>query len=136
MVITTGCWLVVALVVNAHLYPYLLKYQANAQAGRWAAVQQLVPDRFYGMQVSGTALDFYAGHPVQWLSNMDEVRSVIAPGVVIYTDASHFGDLRAAGLVPRSVIDLENYEVQLLGLEFILPASRVKEIEARYLLRY
>ncbi len=133
---TLWIWITSALVVNAHLYPQLLCYQANARAGRWAAAQQLAPEQFYGMQVSGTALDFYAGYPVHWLSDVGEARSVIAPGVVIYTDASHYGELRAAGLVPRSVIDLQNYEVQLLGLAFILPDPRAKEIEARYLLRY
>ncbi|MBP6573363.1 MAG: glycosyltransferase family 39 protein [Flavobacteriales bacterium] len=126
----------ISVLVNGHIYPYILRYQANAQAGKWAAAQGLPPGKFYGMQVAGTALDFYAGYPVRWLSDVGEARPVIAPGVVIYTDAAHYDDLRAAGLIPRSVIDLENYEVQLLGSDFVLPEGRPKSITPRYLLRY
>ena len=133
---TFWSWIVVALVVNAHFYPYLLKYQANAQAGKWAAVQQLAPDRFYGMQVSGTALDFYAGHPVRWLSDPGEARSVIVPGVTIYTDAERYRELINAGFVPVHDSILPNYEVQLLGIDFILRRSRDDVIEERHLLSY
>ncbi len=67
------------LTVNGHLYPVLLGYQANAQAGKWAQEQGLDADRFYGMQVAGTALDFYTGHPVRWLSNAGEARACYCP---------------------------------------------------------
>lgn len=133
---TTGSWLIVGLVINAHLYPQLLKYQANAQAGRWAAERDLGPDHFYGMQVAGTALDYYTGYPVRWLSNAGEARDVIAPGVVIYTDSLRYRELLDASLLPRTVTTLKNYEVQLLGLDFILPSSRQAALEERYLLRY
>ena len=88
------------------------------------------------MQVAGTALDFYKGHPVRWLSNTGEARPVIAPGVVIYTDHLRFQELLEAGLAPSSVITLPNYEVQLLGLDFILPQTRDAALNARYLLKY
>ncbi len=135
---TATCWgwIVTALSVNGHLYPVLLGYQANAQAGKWAQEQGLDADRFYGMQVAGTALDFYKGHPVRWLSNTGEARPVIAPGVVIYTDHLRFQELLEAGLAPSSVITLPNYEVQLLGLDFILPQTRDAALNARYLLKY
>lgn len=88
------------------------------------------------MQVAGTALDFYAGHSVRWLSDAGEARPVIAPGVVIYTDAARFKELRDAGLQPRSVFVLPNYEVQLLGLDFLLPSTREAALDERYLLKY
>ena len=129
-------WLIAAALINVCFYPRLLGYQANAQAGRWAAAQGLAHDRFFGLQVSGTALDFYAGHPVQWLSNMDEVRSVIAPGVVIYTDRRWRDELIGAGLVPVRDTILPNYEVQLLGIDILLPATRHHALQERHLLRY
>lgn len=133
---TAWSWCIIALGVNLHLYPSLLRYQANAHAGRWAAEQGLNRDRFFGMQVAGTALDFYAGYPVRWLSDAEEARAVITPGVAIYTDQQRLDELVEAGLPPRNVQAIDYYSVQLIGLEFILPESRAAVIEQRYLLRY
>lgn len=135
---TATCWgwVMIGLSMNGHLYPYVLRFQANAQAGKWAQEQGLAGDRFYGMQVSGTALDFYAGHRVRWLSNAGEARSVITSGVVIYTDSLRYAELRAAGLVPREAQSVRSYPVQLLGLDFILPSARMIALEERYLLHY
>ncbi len=134
--ITALGWCVIALGVNLHLYPRLLSYQANAQAGRWAAAEGLDETRFYGMQVAGTALDFYAGYPVRWLSDAGEAAAVLAPGIVIYTDLARYEELLQAGLFPKEAIALKQYEVQLLGIDFILPNSRERALEQRYLLRY
>jgi 4-amino-4-deoxy-L-arabinose transferase-like glycosyltransferase len=133
---TSWGWIVISLSVNGHFYPYLLRYQANAEAGRWASDKGVAADHFYGLQVSGTALDFYAGHPVPWLSDAREAREVIAPGVVLYTDSLRYYELLDADLPPLSVKTLPNYPVQLLGLDFIFPSTRMSVVEDRYLLKY
>ncbi|HRH37301.1 MAG TPA: glycosyltransferase family 39 protein [Flavobacteriales bacterium] len=122
--------------VDKHAYPQLLAYQANARAGKWASEHKLDQEHFYGMQVSGTSLDFYAGYPVKWLSNAGEARAVIREGVVIYTDSSRYRELREAGLAPRSVTEWSDYDVQLLSIDFLLPSERTKVLEPRYLLQY
>jgi 4-amino-4-deoxy-L-arabinose transferase-like glycosyltransferase len=129
-------WVVAALALNLLVYPEVLRYQANAQAGRWAAAKGLAPDAFYGMQVAGTAMDFYAGYPVRWLSDADEARAVIRPGVGIYTDRERYQELLRAGLRPAAVDSLPHYSVQLLGADFLLPGSRAAAVEQRYLLTY
>lgn len=126
----------IGIALNGHIYPQLLSYQANAVAGRWAAAQGFDKDHFFGLQQSGTALDFYFGGPVPWLSNVDEARPVVAAGVVIYTDAPHRRMLEEAGLVPQRVIGLKNYTVQLLGMEVLHPQLRKTVLEDRYLLIY
>jgi len=126
----------IAATLNGHLYPVLLGYQANAHAGRWAVEQGLDATRFFGMRVSGTALDFYAGFPVPWLSHAEEARAVVVPGVAIYTDAEGLRELLDAGLVPVERITLEDYRVQLLDLQMLLPDRRAEVLEERWLLRY
>lgn len=126
----------IGITLNGHIYPRLLAYQANAVAGRWAAAQGLDKQRFFGLQQSGTALDFYTGHPVRWLSDVEEARPVIAPGAVIYTDARHKRLMEEAGLVPQRMIGLKNYTVQLLGPEVLHPGLRGTVLEDRYLLIY
>lgn len=134
--ITFWAMCAIGVVLNGHLYPRLLAYQANAMAGKWAAGQELDEGRFFGLQVSGTALDFYAGRPVAWLSDAEEARAVIAPGVVIYTDTRHKRALEEAGLGPQRAITLWNYPVQLLGWEMLHPERRREVLEERYLLLY
>lgn len=127
---------VIGIVLNGHFYPNLLKYQANARAGQWAAANNLDQDHFFGLQISGSAMDYYAGFPVKWISNPDEARSVITAGVWIYTDGPRRDELLAAGLVPRSEKVLQNYPVQVLGLPFLFPKNRSSVVEDRFLLEY
>jgi len=124
------------LVLNGHFYPNLLHYQANAKAGQWAAQMELGPDRFFGLQVSGTAMDYYAGYPVPWLSDAREARLVLAPGVVVYTDAPHRKELIDAGLVPEREVHLENFPAQRLSFRFLDTRTRAGVLEDRFLLLY
>lgn len=126
----------IGLVLNGHFYPHVLKYQANAKAGQWAAAQGKTIDTFYGMQVSGGALDYYAGFPVRWLSDAGEAEQVIAPGVCIYTDAPHRTALYEAGLRPRQEVFLWNHPAQRLSLPFLDPGRRPSTLEQRYILVY
>lgn len=131
-------WLMIAagVLLNGQFYPNLLRYQANAKAGQWAARHQLDQNQFFGMQVSGGAMDFYAGHPVRWLSDAREAQVVIASGVAIYTDEAHRAELLAAGLVPKTEVRFWNFPAQRLSLPFLLPAQRPALLEARYVMRF
>ncbi|MEX1132756.1 MAG: glycosyltransferase family 39 protein [Flavobacteriales bacterium] len=129
-------FMAIAITLNGHFYPELLRYQGNAQAGKWAAKQGLGINNFYGMQLSGSALDFYAGYPVHWLSNAEEAARVIAPGVVVYTDLLRKQELEEAGFVPKEILPVMYYDVQLLGSEFLVPEQRTDVLRQHYLLRF
>ncbi|MBL7945845.1 MAG: glycosyltransferase family 39 protein [Flavobacteriales bacterium] len=128
--------IVAGLVMNGYFYPRVLHYQANAKAGQWAARQELAPGLFYGLQVSGSAMDFYAGYPVPWLSDAREARAAMKPGMAIYTDAVHRQELLDAGLVPRSEVRLPNHPAQRLSLPFLSPGRRAEVLEDRFIMRY
>jgi hypothetical protein len=134
----SSAWLMVAVgvVMNGHFYPNVLRYQANATAGRWAAENEKERGRFFELQTSGSAIDYYAGYPVPWIGNADDARKVIRPGVVIYTDEPHRRDLIEAGLVPLEVMELANHPAQRLSVPFLLPVHRPSTLEQRYLLIY
>jgi len=123
-------------VLNGHFYPNLLRYQGHAQAGKWAAAQGLDIETFHGMQLSGSALDLYAGYPVRWLSSAEEAAHVIAPGVVIYTDELRMKELEAAGWVPKEKQLILDYDVQLLGVEMLDPEQRMNVLRRHYLILY
>lgn len=128
--------IVAGLILNGYFYPNVLRYQANAKAGQWAAEQGLEPGMFYGLQVSGSAMDYYAGYPVPWLSDAREAREAIRPGVAIYTDAEHRRELFAAGLVPRSELRLSNHPAQRLSALFLSAGKRSQVLEDRFILQY
>lgn len=134
--VTVGVFLVVAFVLNAHFYPHLLRFQAPAMAGQWAAREVLGPEKFYGMRLGGTALDFYAGYPVPWLSDGQEAARIMQPGVVIYTDDTGLQELLGEGMVPKERIPLSDYPVQLLSIDMLDPAQRPAALSQHYLLRY
>ncbi len=124
----------VAITMNGHVYPSILRYQANAQAGQWAAAQGLGPDRFFAFHQGGTALDFYAGHTVRWHGNTEAARADIRPGVAVYTDPANARELTQGGPQPQRVLSLVNYPVQLLSLDFLHPGRRSRVLEPRVIL--
>ncbi|MEO8589733.1 MAG: glycosyltransferase family 39 protein [Flavobacteriales bacterium] len=126
----------IGVAVNGHLYPNILRYEANAVAGQWARAHGVGSDRLLSVGVGGTALNFYAGYTVNYKFNADEARPLIAPGMHVYTNAEQRRNLEALGLVPVEVMQLSNYDVQLLGIDFVLPESRQSVLEDRYLLSY
>ncbi|MGV3636643.1 MAG: ArnT family glycosyltransferase [Flavobacteriales bacterium] len=128
--------IVAGVILNGYFYPQVLRYQANAKAGQWAAEHGLAPGWFHGLQVSGTAMDYYAGYPVPWLSDAREARAAIRPGGAIYTDAEHRQELLDAGLVPRSEIRLSNHPAQRLSWPFLSAERRPTMLEDRFILLY
>jgi len=126
----------IGIAVNGHIYPELLRYQANARAGQWARENSVPSEQFLSVGVGGTALNFYAGYTVNYKFNADEARPLIEPGMFVYTNAEQLAQLEALGAVPLERTHFDNYDVQLLGLDFVLPHSRDRVTEDRYLLRY
>ena len=126
----------IGITVNGHVYPQILYYQANAQAGKWAAENGYDQNHFYGMQLSGTSMDFYAGYPVKWISDVGEASGIIMSGIAVYTDGTHRDQLIQAGYKPKNEVVFQNYTVQLLGFDMIDPGQRKKALEQHYILVY
>ncbi len=126
----------VGLVMNAGIYPSILAYQANAQAGKWAAARELTPGRFISVGVGGTALDHYAGGTVPYMHDASGLEGPPSPGAVIYTDEQGRSSVQNRGYQPVRVVELVNYPVQLLGLEFLDPRQRERTLQKRFLLEF
>lgn len=131
---TTITAFALGLVLNGHVYPNILRYQANAMAGKWMAEHPVPPGAFFGFNTGGHALDYYAGHYVEWHSDLSEVVRSIKPGTVVYVDEEHRRQLMETGLRPVNVMTFESYAVQLLSLEFFDPRARDQMLSKRYLL--
>lgn len=134
LVPTFAVMMAILVALNGHLYPALLRYQANAQVGRWVAEQGLYPDRFFAFRQGGTALDFHAGGTVRWHGDAQAAAADIRPGVAVYTDPDNARELLAHTPPPRRILRLENYPVQLLSIEFLIPQLRPQVVEKRLVL--
>lgn len=125
---------ILALVLNLHFYPQVLRYQANAQVGRWLRANQVPPDRFHAIGVGGTALDHYYGEPVRYAQDAGYIWSGLGPGSVVYTNERVRADLLALGLKPQVTLAFPDHRVQFLSLAFLDPVRREGALERRYVL--
>lgn len=132
----TWAWIAIAVMVNGHFYPHLLSYQANARAGQWLERNAIPADRCISVGIGGTALNFYAGHTVRYVFDAHEAMPFIVPGMVVYTDSANFQGLIERGAVPQEVLHLKNYRVQLLGIDFLDPATRERTLTDHVIARF
>lgn len=133
---TLVLWVIAGATANGLFYPQLLSYQANAQAGRWAAAHGVAQERFIGIDAGGTALNFYTGYPVRWVPDVETAIPLIAPGTVFYMDDARHAQLIDEGPPPVESIRFEDYQVQLLSPDFLMPATRPGALRGRWLVRY
>ena len=133
---TLASWLVLGLAVNGMLYPRMLRYQANAEAGRWAADHGITRDRFVGIAAGGNALNFYSGYPVRWVPDVDAALPLVRLGAAFYMDEERRSEFLERAPKPAQELRFDDFQVQLLSIDFILPSSRPSTVRARYLLLY
>jgi len=134
--ITFWTWCAMAVALNGHVYPEVLKYQANAQVGRWVAEENIPAERFLTLRTGGTALEFYAVRSGTYFHHVDDMPVQPLSGTLIYTDAEGLRQLRGRGWNPTVVKEFPNYPVQLPGVDLLIPAWREAAIQPRYLLRF
>lgn len=125
-----------ALVLHLGIYPFLLGYQSNAQAGH--AVQRLNadPGMVAGFRNGGAALDLYTGTEVPWFDAAADVLPYTVPGGVVFTDPEGMRQLEVMAPRPRLVKTFDDYPVQQLSPGFLLPGRREKLVQQRVLLFY
>lgn len=133
---TVVIMLAIGVTINGHVYPAILRYQANAVAGKLIAAEGIAGGRFFGFNTGGHALDFYAGHAVPWYDTMEQVKPLITRGTVVYVDADHRRQLLDWGLKPDRELSFDHYPVQLLSRAFLDPRRREAALTKRYLLFY
>lgn len=131
-VITIGA----ALVINGHFYPTLLRYQAGTQVGD--KVRELGIDQadLRNFATLSRALDFHAGYRVEWLRDIREASESIRSGRYIYCNDEGRAALIRAGHPPLQEWSFAAFPVQVVTIDFLLPARRSNVVRTHYLLRY
>lgn len=126
----------VSVILNGQLYPQLLKYQANTQAGKWMAERELSPDQTRAFGMGGHSLDFYLGYRIKWdkYPNFEEVQK--RDTLYVYTDQSGFDLLSKKYGVPDEIVPFKQFKVQFMKIGFLIPEEREEVLDVNYVLVY
>ncbi len=136
LLLGAALWLSIAWGINTQFYPVLLRYQSNAQVGRWMVAHRISPDRLISVGVGGTSLEFYAGGKGPYVAEVAELATGPAPGQYALVEAEQLAAM-VQRFPPRdTVLVLEDLPVQMLSVEMVLPGSRSHAADKRYLLAY
>lgn len=136
VVLGAALWLGIGWGINTQFYPGLLRYQSNAQVGRWMASHRVPPDRVISIGVGGTALEFYAGGKGPYAAGVQELSKAPPDGAFVLIGGEELTALVQRYPPKDTVLVLEDLPVQMLSPEMLWPASRGGAIRQRFLLAY
>lgn len=121
----------VNILLNAHVYPTLLTYQAGSMAGKYLAEQNL-PEEAYGLYTISHGLDFYSGS-VAPLIGIDTITE--RSNILVYTNERGMNEIRDLGVGHELVKEFDRFHVTELTMEFLNPNTRSNTLEKRYLIK-
>ncbi|MCX6312971.1 MAG: glycosyltransferase family 39 protein [Bacteroidetes bacterium] len=123
---------------DSHFYPQLLKYQNGNVVGRIVVEKKIPSQDFYALNVSDHALDFYCGHMVPTLSQSDTLimdKAIRENGKLwLYTDEEGAAQIHSSKYHIISENKFEDYHVQFLTINFLLPEKRNGSLRYKYLM--
>ncbi|MEZ4757693.1 MAG: glycosyltransferase family 39 protein [Flavobacteriales bacterium] len=136
LLLGAALWLSIAWGVNTQFYPEMLRYQSNAQVGKWLHAHQLRPERLIGVGVGGTSLEFYGGGKGPYVAEVSELTTAPARGQYVLVEAEQLSTIAQRFPPLDTVLVLEDLPVQMLSVQMVLPGGRREAADKRYLLAY
>ncbi len=126
-----------AFALNFHFYPHLLPFQSSSAAAHWARQNGVPTASLAAYHRHGHALDFYSGQILPFLDTPEEVKKWTAASgpLWVYTDKYGYKQLRRAGLPCSPVASFFHFQVTLLRVAFLDPATRPLALEPIFLLK-
>lgn len=123
---------------NTRFYPELLKYESGTQIGRDIAAQKINPEDLACINYSDHALNFYAGNNIRTIFATDtswiNARINKYGKLFLCTDEKGAEELQQNGYRILSRKQYDEYHVQFLTMNFLLPSQRAAVLDHRYLL--
>ena len=121
------------LVMNAHFYPSLLRYQGGSEMAQLIERESLEIDTLYKVSDQHSwALDFYFGKPLEKI----EVHQLPATRVTwVYADEKERELLRNSGISWDTEYTVDQFRISRLQARFLNPGTRPEVLRKKYLLR-
>ena len=126
-----------AFVLNFHFYPQLLPFQSTSATAHWAKQNGIPANRLAFFNRHGHALDFYSGQILPEMLTAEQIQHwTAANGALwIYTDQFGRDHLARAGLHYTEAVTFSHFQVALLSIAFLDPATRPLTLQPVYLLK-
>ena len=124
------------ILLNAHVYPALLKYQPSRQIAERLQKENAPVRNFFTYKTNSHSLDFYCGMVAQGIYEPERLKAKAADSLWLYVREKDFREVVVLN-IPFTVIDsFDFYSVSNLSPEFVNPETREKKVSKVYLLEF
>jgi hypothetical protein len=123
--------------LNFDFYPNLLPYQSTSRLMHEARDAGIPIDKIVWYKRHGHSLDFYNGRILQKMETPDQIQQTVTSDrdLWVYTDEHGKNDLDSSGIRYNIALNTGHFQVALLKLKFLDPASRAETLDPVYLLK-
>jgi 4-amino-4-deoxy-L-arabinose transferase-like glycosyltransferase len=118
------------LVMNAHIYPAMLRYHSSSTMAEYVNEKELPKDKLRFYRSLGHAFEFYAQVIIPEVTNLDDLRG----DVWLTTDEEGRKQVFEKGFTIKDDIAFNHYHIVMLTGKFLNPATRWRVLQKRYLL--
>jgi 4-amino-4-deoxy-L-arabinose transferase-like glycosyltransferase len=125
------------LILNAHFYPELIKYQSDIRAAEVISKGTIPRERIYAFNIIRYSFEYKTGKyelPVRDTSTLS--RLIREKNVWIFTDRANIGVVRSIDPNPVEEYEFDDYPVTRLKGKFLNATTRSQAVSKAYLLRY
>jgi len=129
----------VAFVLNTHFYPSLNPYQGRVLAGKYMKENKIPQDDIiiYPQDVHKPTIDVYSNMLIPRTNNFSRIDSLLKtkPSLYVFTNEEGLDSLESKDCRIENEKIFKDYQISLLSLPFLNPATREKTLHDLYLLR-
>ena len=125
-----------AIMLNAHFYPTLSKYQAGVTAGEFIKEKNYSEENLLAYLAFRSSLDFYSGKIIPETKNMEEMKFFVRSNdsLIIFTNERGLQDFDEMEIAYSEISRFKDYHISTLTLPFLNPATREDATDVAYLL--
>lgn len=120
------------LLLNGHVYPRLLEFQAGSAAAHFVRREGIPVQRLAFHREVAHSMEFYTGTIIPPLD--PDTSRVPAEGLWVFTNDAGRAELAAQSLAIDSVVEFPDFHVTRLNARFLNPRTREQTLSRRYLL--
>ena len=129
-------FIVLFLLLNTHIFPYMFSYQAPPKAARYFTNHAEAGETLYNFHYPQYELFFYSNPQAKQLDNKNEMRNVAGEkGNWIFTDEEGYYQIENLNLKADTVIKYNHLYLNRGG-RFINPKTRDEVLKPMYLIKY
>ena len=125
-----------AIMLNAHFYPTLSKFQAGVTAGEFIKEKNYSKENLLAYMAFRSSLDFYSGKIIPETKDADEMKFLVRSNdsLIIFTNEIGLQDLNEMQISYSEINRFKDYHISTLTLPFLNPATREEATDVAYLL--